>query len=163
MPNSVRVRWLSAAALAVLLVGCGGSSSKDTSSGTQFEGALGSPASASKATRTIDVQAGDNLRFTPDSIQVKVGETVTFKVDNKASIMHDFTLGDQPMQDQHEKEMSSMGAGMAMSDEPNALHIAPGASKSLTWTFTRAGTTLFGCHEPGHFAAGMKGTITVTS
>ncbi len=37
-----------------------------------------------------------------------------------------------------------------------------GDDKDITWTFTKAGTTLYGCHEPGHYVAGMKGTITVT-
>jgi uncharacterized cupredoxin-like copper-binding protein len=32
----------------------------------------------------------------------------------------------------------------------------------MTWRFTEAGTTEFGCHEPGHFAAGMVGDISVT-
>lgn len=43
-----------------------------------------------------------------------------------------------------------------------AVTVPAGTTKQLTWTFTTAGTTLYGCHEPGHYASGMKGTVTVT-
>jgi hypothetical protein len=33
---------------------------------------------------------------------------------------------------------------------------------SFTWHFTEPGQTRFGCHLPGHYAAGMYGTITVS-
>jgi uncharacterized cupredoxin-like copper-binding protein len=33
--------------------------------------------------------------------------------------------------------------------------------KELKHAFTESGTVLLGCHEPGHWEAGMKATITV--
>lgn len=45
----------------------------------------------------------------------------------------------------------------------NAIRIEPGETAELTWTFTDPGTVLMGCHEPGHYDAGMRGTITVTA
>ncbi|HZD22712.1 MAG TPA: hypothetical protein VE569_04835 [Acidimicrobiia bacterium] len=38
---------------------------------------------------------------------------------------------------------------------------SPGEIRTLTWTFTEADTVLIGCHEPGHYLAGMKATINV--
>ena len=32
---------------------------------------------------------------------------------------------------------------------------------TLVYTFDKAGTTIVGCHVPGHYAAGMRGTITI--
>jgi len=32
----------------------------------------------------------------------------------------------------------------------------------MAWNFTRAGTFMYGCLIPGHWEAGMKGTIVVT-
>ena len=55
--------------------------------------------------------------------------------------------------------MSGMD-GMAH-DEPNVATIAPGETVELTWTFGDEGTVLIGCHQPGHYAAGMTGLITV--
>ncbi len=144
----------------ILVAGCGGGGgSTSTGSGT-----IGSPGDPTKATRTVEIHAGDDLRFQPDAVQAKVGETITFKIVNVATVAHDFTIGDDAAQSKHEKEMRSMssGASMDMSDSPTAITIAPGTTKEITWSFTKAGTTLYGCHEPGHYIAGMKGTVTVT-
>ncbi len=144
------------AAVGLLVAGCGGGSTKVAS-------AAGAPGDPARAARTVEVKAGDDLRFQPDHVQVKVGETITFKIINTATIEHDFTLGDAAAQSAHDKEMvSSSGGQMGMAAEPNAIRIAPGTTKAITWTFTSAGTTLYGCHEPGHYASGMKGTITVS-
>ena len=48
-----------------------------------------------------------------------------------------------------------------MHDEPNALSLQPGETKSLTWMFSAPGELIYGCHEPGHYAAGMRGDLTV--
>jgi uncharacterized cupredoxin-like copper-binding protein len=46
-------------------------------------------------------------------------------------------------------------------DDP-AVTVEPGKTEELTTRFDDAGTYEIGCHEPGHYAAGMKITITVT-
>jgi uncharacterized cupredoxin-like copper-binding protein len=46
-------------------------------------------------------------------------------------------------------------------DEPYMAHVAPGKTDTIVWQFTRAGEFHFGCLVPGHFEAGMVGTITV--
>jgi uncharacterized cupredoxin-like copper-binding protein len=50
--------------------------------------------------------------------------------------------------------------GMAH-DQPNVVTIPAGETIELSWTFTEAGTVLIGCHQPGHYAGGMKGQISV--
>jgi uncharacterized cupredoxin-like copper-binding protein len=125
---------------------------------TEF--AFGEPASPEDADRTIEVSATDDLRFDPDSVTVAEGETVLFRIVNQGQLPHDFTLGDEAAQQVHEEEMAEMG-GMEMPDEPNAVVLAAGETKELAWTFTQGGTVLFGCHQPGHYDAGMKGEVTV--
>lgn len=122
--------------------------------------AFGSPADAADADRTIEITATDELRWKPATIGVKAGETVTFRVTNQSQIAHDFTLGDEETQTEHEAEMADMGGDMMM-DEANAFTIDPGEAKEITWTFGEAGTVLIACHEPGHYAAGMISEITV--
>lgn len=39
--------------------------------------------------------------------------------------------------------------------------MAVGKEAALTRTFTEAGTLVIGCHQPGHYAAGMKATLTI--
>ena len=162
--NAARSRnpVVAAAMVAVgLLVGaCGGGGSTSVAT----DSAVGGPADAgATVSRTVEIHAGDDLRFQPDQVAVKVGETITFKLVNTAQVEHDFTLGDDAAQTEHEKEMRAMSSGdmAGMGDSGNAIHIPPGQTKTITWTFTKAGTTLYGCHEPGHYASGMKGTITV--
>ena len=123
-------------------------------------GALGEPGDASQADRTFHIVANDQLKFDPDSVDVKVGETITFEIENTGSVDHEFVLGSSDYQAEHEEEMQS--GGMEMGHEPNELEVAAGETATLTWRFTEAGTTEFGCHEPGHFPAGMLGTITVS-
>jgi uncharacterized cupredoxin-like copper-binding protein len=158
------------AVLALLLGACGsGGNSSSTASGTtpkttpQTAGAaLLRPADPSAADRTITITATQNLTFDPASVTVRSGETVTFKVVNSSSLVHEFDVGDAAYQAQHEQEMQAMPAGMVMNDEPTAIVVNPGQTKSLTLDFLQPGNLVYGCHQTGHYAAGMKGTITVT-
>ncbi len=125
------------------------------------EFAFGEPASADEADRVIEITAKD-IEYEPASIEIVAGETVTFRVTNSGAIPHDFTLGTDAMQDEHEAEMAEMGGDM-MHDEANAFAIAPGETKETTWHFTEPGELLIGCHQPGHYAAGMRITVTVAA
>jgi uncharacterized cupredoxin-like copper-binding protein len=95
----------------------------------------------------------------PTSMTVPAGIPVTFVITNTGAIDHEFVLGDEEAQAEHEAEMA---AGGMRHDEPEGVAVAPGESKELTYTFTEAGETLAGCHFPGHYGGGMKATITVT-
>jgi uncharacterized cupredoxin-like copper-binding protein len=125
----------------------------------ESEYTFGQPADAGAATREVAITASDNLRFDPATVDVKAGEVITFKVTNSGAIAHDFTLGDEATQVEHATEMAA-SAGMPH-DQPNAFTVAPGETRSLTWRFSTPGEVIFGCHTPGHYAAGMKGAITV--
>ncbi len=48
-------------------------------------------------------------------------------------------------------------------DDPNMAKVAPGGTGNLIWKFTRAGTVEFACLIPGHYEAGMKGSIRVSA
>ena len=126
---------------------------------------FGEPGHADEADRVIDIDANDDFTFSPSEITVAAGETITFRITNTGNLPHDFTLGDQETQDAHEAEMVEMmeSGEMMMHDDANAVALAAGETKELTWHFTEVGTFLIGCHQTGHYAAGMKGTVTVES
>ena len=147
--------------LSLTVAACGQETGGTTEpeSATETEFVFGSPADAAIADRVIDIETTDALTFEPTDISVATGETVTFRLTNNGVLVHDFTLGDQATQDTHEAEMSEMG-GMAH-DEPNVVTIPAGETVELTWTFGDEGTVLVGCHQHGHYAAGMTGRITV--
>jgi uncharacterized cupredoxin-like copper-binding protein len=147
-------------ALALTVAACGQETGETTTpETTESEFAFGSPADAALADRVIEIQTTDALIFEPADITVAPGEAVTFRLSNDGALVHDFTLGDQATQDEHEAEMSEMG-GMPH-DEPNVATIPAGETIELTWTFGEEGMVLMGCHQAGHYAAGMTGRITV--
>ncbi len=162
------------ATIALILAGCSTGSSPSeaaASAGASMDMAsmdehgeafdFGEPADASEADRTVDVIASDELAFDPEVVEAQVGETITFRVENTGRIVHEFVLGDEHLQDEHQQEMAEMSPGMGMHDEPNAISVEAGETKEITWTFTTAGDVLYGCHEPGHYDAGMVGVIHV--
>lgn len=134
------------AVLIVALAGCGG----------------GEPPAADGGERVVEITAHDSMAFDPPDIEVEAGETVTFEVTNDGEIVHEFVLGDEQTQREHADHMQEMdGAEDMHHDDPNVLTIEPGRTESLTWTFEEAGEVLYGCHQPGHYEAGMVGTVTV--
>ena len=125
---------------------------------------MGTPASGPSSVvpaRTIALTATDQFRFVPDRIEVQVGETVAFEVTNSGVLPHEFVIGDVGVQAEHETEMAAHAGMAAMHDKPFAITVPAGKTARLTHTFGEPGTLLYGCHIPGHYAAGMVGTIVV--
>lgn len=120
---------------------------------------FGHPGTA-KVDRTVRIVAFDTMRFTPATLHVRPGETVRFIVTNKGHLTHEFVIGDAQEQAEHEKEMQRM-QGMTMPDEANGITLRVGETRTLIWTFGRAGKVEFACHQPGHYMAGMVGRISV--
>jgi uncharacterized cupredoxin-like copper-binding protein len=122
---------------------------------------VGEPAAADAAAGTVEVTTHDTMSFEPSRITVSAGETVTFKVTNAGQAVHEFTLGDAAMQQQHADEMAQMRDSMAH-NQPNSITVQPGETKQLTWRFGDNGTLEYGCHQPGHYQAGMRGRIIMS-
>ena len=114
-----------------------------------------------KAVRTIEVEMSDDMRFSPDLINVEVGDVVMFKHSNTGKLMHEFVLGTHHSLDHH-AEMMKKFPGMEHS-EPFMAHVAPGETGQIMWKFSEPGEFSFGCLVPGHYDAGMKGRIVVGS
>jgi len=113
------------------------------------------------ATRSVNVAMDDTMRFTPASIAVREGETITFVIRNKGKLLHELVIGTPADLVQH-AEMMRKQPGMEHG-EPFMVHVKPGATGRLTWRFTKSGNFEFACLVPGHYEAGMKGVIAVTA
>ena len=111
--------------------------------------------------RTIAVGMTDNMRFTPDAIQVKLGETVRFRVTNKGKIMHEYVIGTKKELDAHAAMMVKFPS--MEHDEPYMVHVGPGKTGDIIWTFNRAGEFDFACLIAGHYQAGMVGKVSVSA
>ena len=113
------------------------------------------------AKRTIEIGMGDNMRFTPERIEVRQGETVKFVVRNAGKTMHEFVIGTKAENDKHAELMVKFPN--MEHDEPYMAHVAPGKTGEIVWTFNRPGDFDFACLIAGHYQAGMVGKILVSA
>ena len=111
---------------------------------------------------TIEVSALDEFRFDPEEVTVQAGQEVTFVITNDGEMVHEFVLGPEMVQMAHEEAMAE-GEEMDMDMEGQlaAVELEPGETAEVTVTFAEPGEMPYGCHEPGHFDAGMFGTVIV--
>ena len=114
---------------------------------------------AKKVLRTIEIRMTDNMRFAPNQLQIKLGETVRLVAVNAGKVLHEIVIG-TPQELKAHAEMMKKHPGMEH-DEPYMAHVDPGKKGDIVWTFNRAGSFEFACLIPGHFEAGMIGRITV--
>lgn len=139
-------------------------------------------AGSADAPRVVEVAMTD-MAFDPSTLAVAAGETITFVFRNDGAVRHEGVVGDRSQQEEHhaemaegsaEHDMESMdtesmdmesmdhGDGEAMAAELHGVVVEPGESVELTHTFAAAGSMIVGCHEPGHWEAGMRMDVTVT-
>lgn len=109
--------------------------------------------------RTITIRMLDTMRFVPDHITVREGETVRLRVINDGQLLHELVLGDAAELAAH-AELMKKHPGMEH-DEAWMVHVGPGRRGELVWHFNRPGRFQFACLIAGHFDAGMVGHITV--
>ena len=125
------------------------------------EHAFGVEGNPKMASHTIRISMDDTMHYSRPEIRVRQGETVTFVISNKGKLLHELVIGTE---DELRKHAELMRKNPDMEhDEPYMAHVKPGATETMTWRFTEAGTFLFGCLVAGHFEAGMKGRIVVAA
>jgi len=114
-------------------------------------GSSGFVAGTASAPRLVRILAGPGYAFSPSEIRVDAGETITFAVTTMGPMVHEFKVG----------PAAEVAADATAA--PEIADIGMMATKSLTYTFSGSGPFAFACHEPGHYEAGMRGTITVVT
>ena len=149
------------AALPVAALAHGDAPRKAAAAQPMVETGFGRTGDSRKAVRTVRVEMSDRMRFSPDTLEVKQGDTVRFVVRNSGKTMHEMVLGTMKELRDH-AELMKRHPGMEH-DEPYMAHVGPGKTAEIVWQFTKAGEFYFGCLVPGHFEAGMVGRVTVVS
>lgn len=114
---------------------------------------------AQKVDRSIDIVMTDAMRFVPDHLTVRLGETIRFRLRNSGVMMHEMVVGTPSAIAEHAALMLKFPT-MAH-EEAYMVHVPPGQSGEIFWTFNRAGNFDFACLIAGHYQAGMRGTIVV--
>jgi len=120
----------------MLTAGCTSSSASGATAPSATAGApVASPSAGGTKGGTLDQGTGSQLVFTPTTVTVPHGSTIT--VNNLSSIPHTFTISGQSI------------------DVTN-----PGGSSQVVTIDLPAGTYPFICRF--HVSSGMKGTLVVT-
>ncbi len=122
--------------------------------------AHGGDSSAPHVTRTITVTMSDDMRFTPANWQATSGETVRIQLVNAGKVRHEFIIGTEAELKAHAEDMKKPNAAHNH-HASSAVSVDAGAQGELVWTFADAGVLYIACFEPGHYDAGMRGTISV--
>lgn len=126
--KSSRLMLLVVVVLAVALTACGG-------------GGGGAPQPASG--KVINVEATE-FAFNPNAFSGTVGQKLSFKINNKGTVDHNFVI------------LNADG-----SQELAKIEVKVGTSATLDFTPTAAGEYQVDCNLPGHKEAGMVGKLIV--
>ena len=95
-------------------------------------------------------------KFTPEELTVRVGQAVTFVIDNTDPIDHEFILGDEAVQLRHE-----LGTESKHDEIPTEVSVLAKETIRTTIVFDKPGTLIIGCHLPGHYDYGMRASVRV--
>lgn len=108
-------------------------------------------------TKTV-VLTVHHSRFSPEVVHVRPGTTVRFVVRNLDPIDHELIVGSDAVQDVHERGTEAHHGAV-----PGEVSVPALATATTTFRVpeTGGGGVPFGCHLPGHWAYGMRGTLTV--
>lgn len=137
-PLKLRIRLVAAGALLLFLASCTAHAQPE----------LMGP-------RTVEVTI-KHSRFLPSEFEFDSGETVRFLITNQDPIDHEFIIGDETVQDRHEN-----GTEAEHGEVPGEVTIHAMESAVTTFEFSGPGVLLIGCHAPGHYDYGMRGTIHI--
>jgi uncharacterized cupredoxin-like copper-binding protein len=115
-----------------------------------WAGAAAASGGTGQSVRTVEISAHWS-RYSPAVITARKGTTLRLVVNNTDSIDHELIVGNQVVQDLHEH------GTQAHHDAPGQVSVPAHSVVVTVWRVT--GTTMFGCHMPGHWAYGMRGVI----
>ena len=156
------------AILAIILLGTSMAASphgvgdhKKTTSTTKEQKDWGIAGDAKAVKRTVEIKMGDDMRFTPDRIEVQQGDVIRFVIKNGGKMLHELVIGTKMVLDEHAALMVKFPT--MEHDEPHMAHVKPGARGEMIWNFNRAGEFDFACLIAGHYQAGMVGKIKVVA
>lgn len=123
--------------------------------------AWGIAGDAKTVNRTITFAMTDDMRFTPDKIDVRQGETLKFVIKNGGKVMHEMVIGTRKDLDEHAALMQKFPT--MEHEEPYMAHVGPGKTGEIIWTFNKPGNFDFACLIAGHYQGGMLGKVTVAA
>jgi azurin len=126
---------------------------------------------ASSAVRTVEIAGGDDMKYSVTDIPAKAGETLRIRLTSKGTLPKIAMAHNVVVLKPTAKQLDFVNAASQaratdfippdMKDQVlGATTLAgPGETVEVTVKIPAAGTYPYLCTFPGHFAAGMRGTI----
>lgn len=143
----------------LIAAGCGGSSDSSTESSTHAQ----APAGGGAVSTSLKIGMKDDF-FVPKAASAGAG-SVKITAVNQGKLVHELVLAKTNVDpaklpttsdgEVDEAKLESLGQ-----DAGEVADVSPGASKAGTFKLAAGNYVMF-CNIPGHYAAGMYGTITV--
>jgi len=129
-------------------------------------------AAAASGARTVEITAGDDMKYSVTNIPAKPGETLKIRLVSKGTLPKVAMSHNVVVLKPTTKQIDFVNAGamaratdfipQEMKDQVLAATTMAGPGESVEVTFkvpATAATYPYVCTFPGHFAAGMHGTI----
>lgn len=122
----------------------------------------GEPGDPKKPARIVSIamrESDGRMLFVPDRVEVRRGEQVRFVLNNAGELLHEFMIATPAENAKHAALMRKYPD--MEHDDANGKSVQPKRKAELVWRFTKPGAFEFACLVPGHYEAGMRGTIIV--
>jgi uncharacterized cupredoxin-like copper-binding protein len=142
--------------IVLALAGCGGTTANSDSSGTNSSG--GTPTAVN-----ITADPSGQLKFQPETLNATAGQPINVSFKNPAPLQHNWVLV-TPGQEQAVADAAA-GKGGDAAGVTGVIALTSvlntNGEETSEVPAQQAGTYSYICTFPGHYAAGMKGTLTV--
>lgn len=123
------------------------------------------PCLAGCAEGAVAMTVRDNMFFAQNDITVDAGKILAIDFTNTSRLPHNIVIIDGDMSVATDVNRNAINQMDYLPQHPAVVAsmpmVMPNQTGSITWASTQPGTYLFICTYPGHFDAGMYGTITV--
>lgn len=119
---------------------------------------------AMRVDRSLTIRMDDTMRFNPDTIEVRAGETLRLVVRNEGKTPHELVLGKDEEILSHAaamKKHAALGHQHAHDAHSASVEVAPQQEAELIVRFEKAGRLQMACLIPGHYEAGMRGLVQI--
>ena len=127
------------------------------------EEAASADITAMQVARVIEVRMDDTMRFAPDTLEVQAGQAVLLRVSNAGRVPHELVLGTAEQIREHAQQMKQGQAHDHHAAGAAAIQVEPGKTGELVIRFAQPGRFEIACLIPGHYEAGMRGSLTVVT
>ncbi|MBF9235163.1 cupredoxin domain-containing protein [Microvirga alba] len=127
------------------------------------EAPTGKPGDPKKTARIVPITMKETedgkMVYFPDKVEVRAGEQIKFVLKNAGKTDHEFVLDTVENNAKHKIAMQK-NPDMEH-DDPNSRRLAVSKNGEIVWQFTKTGAFEYACLIPGHYEAGMKGSVIV--